>query len=370
MKITPIRCRRRPPFLLGLLILAGAILAACAAPQTKAPTVQSAAAEEEARKQRELVVEAFVDKRTRLFRVGHRIFTRGSMLCGEQSTHAVGVQVMSLDFFGEAWREAASSKLGLTEKLRLIDVVPDSPADAVGLRAGDVLLAIDDWTVPAGEEALEQTNKRVSGLLQSGDPIRFNVRRGTEELAFTAVPVPACDYNLVLIAEDVKNAFADGNSIVFFTGLMDFFQSEEELALVLSHELAHNSMDHVASKKTNAMMGGIFGLILDVAAAAGGVNTGGGFTDIGMQAGAGAYSVAFEKEADYVGLYFMALAGYDLSEAPNLWRRMATMSPQSIQLRGSHPTTPERFVALEQAIREIERKKQQGLSLSPEMKLK
>ena len=109
-------------------------------------------------------------------------------------------------------------------------------------------------------------------------------------------------------------------------------------------------------------------LVLDIAAAAAGVNTQGGFTRLGAQAGAGTYSVEYEREADYVGLYLLANAGFDETKAPILWRRMAIQNPNAIAHRGTHPTTPERFVALEKSVEEIAGKRISNQRLMPEMK--
>ena len=149
---------------------------------------------------------------------------------------------------------------------------------------------------------------------------------------------------------------------------MDFFKTDEEIALVVSHELAHNSMSHTDAKKRNALLGGFFGALVDIAAAAGGINTNGEFTKMSMNAGAGVYSVEFEQEADYVGLYFMATAGYKIDDAPLFWRRMATNNSQAISIKSSHPTTPDRFVALEGTVKEINLKISNRQPLKPEMK--
>jgi predicted Zn-dependent protease len=80
---------------------------------------------------------------------------------------------------------------------------------------------------------------------------------------------------------------------------------------------------------------------------------------------AGAYSQEFEAEADYVGLYVIARAGYRIDDAANFWRRMAISSPGSVTMTGDHPATPERFVALQAAVKEIEAKTAQGQPLVP-----
>jgi beta-barrel assembly-enhancing protease len=76
----------------------------------------------------------------------------------------------------------------------------------------------------------------------------------------------------------------------------------------------------------------------------------------------------FEREADYVGFYIMALDGWPIDSAPDLWRRMAAESPGSITFASSHPTTAERFVRLEQWIDEIHKKQVAGEPLRPTMK--
>jgi predicted Zn-dependent protease len=130
----------------------------------------------------------------------------------------------------------------------------------------------------------------------------------------------------------------------------------------------HNIRQHHKTTKKNAAVGAAFGFLLDVAAAAGGVNTNAGFTKMGMQAGGQAYSKEMEAEADYVGLYILANAGYDIHSGPNLFRRLGVASPKSMEAKyaTSHPSTPERFVMLEETIGEIEAKKAAGKTLLPE----
>jgi predicted Zn-dependent protease len=103
------------------------------------------------------------------------------------------------------------------------------------------------------------------------------------------------------------------------SGMVRFCQTNDELALVVGHEMAHNAMNHMKSKRANAAGG----LIVDILFAAIGVNTQGGFAKLAGNA----YSPAFEQEADYVGLYYTARAGFDISSAANFWRRMAIADP-------------------------------------------
>jgi predicted Zn-dependent protease len=150
--------------------------------------------------------------------------------------------------------------------------------------------------------------------------------------------------------------------------MMRFAQNDDELAVVVGHEIAHNAMRHLDAKKKNATLGAILGAVVDIAAATQGVNTGGDFTNMGAGIGAMSYSQDFEREADYVGMYLLALAGRSYENAADFWRRMAQESPGSIKYASSHPTSAERFVRLEQTVAEIRQKQDAGLPLVPVMK--
>ena len=131
--------------------------------------------------------------------------------------------------------------------------------------------------------------------------------------------------------------------------------------VVLGHELAHNALGHVRQKTAQSLAGRLADLAILIFA---GVDTGGWLTQISTLV----YSKEFEADADYMGLYFTALAGYNIQIAPTLWRRMAVEHPGSIKGNwlATHPSSPERAVALEKTIAEINEKKAKGMPLLPE----
>lgn len=350
----------------GFIIL----LAGCVAPQTRMPTVDSESSREEARKQQELVIEDYMSANKRLQAVAARIVVSGTALCGNKVGPYYGLNAWNLSGFDPQWRETAQSRFGLDDQVRISDIAPGSAADVAGLREGDVVLEVDGWSPPLGKDGPGKLMEKLSERGASGQPVNIVVRRDDEQITLPVTPSRACDFRVTLAPGDIKNAYADGKNIVVYKGMMDFFRTDEEVALVVSHELAHNSMKHIDAQQTNATVGGLVGLLIDVAAAFGGVNTNGDFSRLGSNVGAGMYSVAFEQEADYVGLYFMASAGYDIDDVADFWRRMATLDSRAITLKSSHPTTPERFVAIEATVKEIKEKKDAGQALNPELKAK
>jgi predicted Zn-dependent protease len=163
------------------------------------------------------------------------------------------------------------------------------------------------------------------------------------------------------------NAYADGQRVVVFPEMVAFTKNDEELALVLSHEMAHNIMEHPDGQKQNVGMAGIAGALADALAQTQGIETGGMLGKLSAQGAVLRYSKGFEREADYVGMYIMARSGYAIADAPKFWRRMSKKNPDGMYVGTTHPTNPDRFVALSKAISEIEGKRAAGLPLFPEI---
>lgn len=180
----------------------------------------------------------------------------------------------------------------------------------------------------------------------------------------------SCIYDYQLKNEENLNAYADGNSIFVTPIMMRFAGTDNELSVVLGHEYAHNLMGHIASKKTNFMAGMGIGFALDMLAThALGVNTGGQISKMGASAGGNAYSPSFESEADYVGMYVTARAGYDTSNAHNFWRKMTIASPDGAFTTSTHPANPDRSVMLQKSRTEILAKKKANQKLIPNIKI-
>lgn len=182
-------------------------------------------------------------------------------------------------------------------------------------------------------------------------------------------PEANCNMNVVLTdKEKGLNAFADGTRIVIFANMVDFAKDDDHLALVLAHEYVHHMMRHVQSSQTNVAAGAIFGTLIDAIASSQGINTQGQAGKLGAQAALLSYSPSFEHEADYIAMYILARANFNINDAPGFWRMMSQYNPKGIYNRTTHPTTPERFVMLQKTINEINAKKRAGQPLLPNLK--
>lgn len=183
-------------------------------------------------------------------------------------------------------------------------------------------------------------------------------------------PKRACSFSFALADQDVLNAWADGKGVYITPKMVSFASTDEELANVLSHEYAHNILQHPQSTGQNAAAGAIGGLLLDTLAKSQGLDTGGQLSKLGADYGQYHYSIAFEREADYVGMYVLTNAGYRVDGALDFWRRFTTQDPNGLYGSRSHPSNPERTVAMQNTINEINSKKAAGAPLLPEMKKK
>ena len=120
-------------------------------------------------------------------------------------------------------------------------------------------------------------------------------------------------------------------------------------------------------QRANAILGWAGGAAIDAGIVLGGISTGGAFNRAFTRAGARAFSVAFEREADYVGAYYAARAGFELAGAEEFWRALSLENPDTLRIAADHPVTPVRFVQMQKATAEIADKRRRGLPLDPEL---
>jgi membrane-associated protease RseP (regulator of RpoE activity) len=350
----------RPRWLPVLIVVILAGGASCT-PTLGVPQVSQVAVDEETRLQREMAVSMFQARRIRLARISTRLRVDSSELCGDLVAPFYGFVARSLSDISEEYRDTVARlwRFGDQPTVELVD--PGSPAEEAGLEQGWKIARINGTEVRDERGVIEAVGSA------DGSNLELELAGERAGQVVEIVPVMACRFPVMLEIANTVNAFADGSNVFIASGMVKFVENDEELALVVGHEMAHNILDHIGKQQGNYMAGGLLGLLLDLGAAAAGINTGGAGQSIGASLGAGVSASGFESEADYMGAYIAARAGYDVSGAPLLWRRMAVEHPGSIDgaFMASHPSTPERFVALAKTVEEIEERRAAGEPLVP-----
>jgi predicted Zn-dependent protease len=161
---------------------------------------------------------------------------------------------------------------------------------------------------------------------------------------------PGWAWEINVLHSDQLNAFCmPGGKIMFYSGLIQQLRlSDDEIAIVMGHEIAHALREHSREQMSNAILAqtaigvgaAIFGLGQESANLAG----------TGYQALiATRFSRADEAEADRIGLELSARAGYDPRAGVTLWQKMASANQggKPPELLSSHPSDANRVRQIE-----------------------
>ncbi|MCM8774544.1 MAG: M48 family metallopeptidase [Candidatus Omnitrophica bacterium] len=236
----------------------------------------------------------------------------------------------------------------------VIIVKENSPAYKVGIMPGDVLISINDRKIPD-----TYTFNRLASNFKIGDLLKIKILRNNTHLDFD-LKLDEIPINVPLAVVDIQevNAATDGKSIFVTYGLLNFAKSDDEIAAVIAHELAHLVRGHVSKMQGSQLIGAIAAIVLGIVVESSSPGSG----EIVMK-GAGQISEIFtaqysrdlEREADYFGTKFVYQAGYDPEVYANFLERFAIEIPQSMisNYLSTHPTSPERILRVKKAIEEL-----------------
>ena len=168
------------------------------------------------------------------------------------------------------------------------------------------------------------------------------------------LPNPANDFEweYILIDNDkVRNAWCmPGGKIAVYTGILKITKNQNGLAAVMGHEIAHAVAKHsverasrgivvnLATQITDILSGGKLSQVNRVT----GMNTVGLLSQIGIL---NPFNRKQESEADYLGLIFSSLSGYDIRETVKIWERMkaANKGKEPSEFMSTHPSPTNRI---------------------------
>lgn len=312
-------------FALGLLALTS-----CASVKSRLPVPKQTAITVLANAQQERVFKSYLARAKRLNLVSHKVLAANADLC-EKTRLDVGIVLHARKSYPKALRKGAAKVLGAGKTPSVLFVRDqENPAQFSKISPGDTI-------VNGAGKAVDLDDKSVQDGLMRG-VLKFKHKGQIQNLRVQTKSI--CDYPVRLKFSNAVNAYANGRAITVTTGMMNFVKSDEELALVLGHELAHNTMHHVRKSIWNTL----------------------------VSLNAHRFTRRFEAEADYVGLYYMARAGFDLKNVENFWQRLGVYAPNTIVKAKTHPISPERALAIVLTRDEINTKRANDAPLLPNYK--
>ena len=168
---------------------------------------------------------------------------------------------------------------------------------------------------------------------------------------------PGWKWEVNLIGSKQINAFVmPGGKIVFYTGILDQLQlTDDEIAMVMGHEMAHALREHARERLAKSQ---VTGMGLSLGAQLLGLGDMGNLAaNLGTELLTLQYSRSDESEADLVGLEIAARAGYDPKAAITLWQKMAkaTGDKGGMAFLSSHPSGPNRIKELEANLPKVDK---------------
>lgn len=284
----------------------------------------------------------------RVATVAFRLAASGADICPINAP-LTGLTLHDAAQYAPALREAARSVMGLAEGTAILAVAPGSPADKAGLRAGDRLVAVNGRAVTATVPGRAGSYAGVAAaysLIEDGgeaNPMTVRIGRDGQTLDLPLVPVRGCASRVQLIPSSRVHAKADGAVLSVTTGLLDYVARDDELALVIAHEMAHNALGHRAELQARGATRDLFG-------------------SYGGKAGV---VLATERAADRLAYFLMARAGYDHRMAEPFWTRLHRGPAAGSRAPTTHPDLALRLADYRKAADDIVAARTAGFPPSP-----
>lgn len=266
----------------------------------------------------------------RLEIIAHQIATSSAGQCTSPKM-LTGMMLHDEAGFNQSIRAEAKRWHGLDSGFGITRIVPDSPAAQAGLMHGDEIIAIGGEGLSgfarkfvkrkASYARTEQFIKILEERLQNG-PVSMRVRRSGIERDLSLSGAPGCGGYSVLVDSNELNAWSDGRYIAVTTRMMRFAGSDDELAFVVAHEMAHNILKHSGRFGKGKLLLAEFGI------------------------GSSKVREA-ELAADALAIEMMASAGFDLAASEALLLRSG--KHRGLNLSLSHPGILKRVAGTREA---------------------
>jgi hypothetical protein len=256
---------------------------------------------------------------------GWRIASRNTDTCSEIWA-AIGVSLHHVSQYEPAYRAEAKAAFGLDDSYpSILAVAKGAPAEASGLKPNDRLRAINGADLAdksqgkksaASYDAVSAAMAALEALPEKSAAV-LSIERGDQRLEVNVTPQNVCRSRVELAPGNAINANANGLVAQISGRLVNWVESDDELALVIAHEMAHNLLDHPKRLNEKSALSGLA-------------------TSLGLS---GKAQRQMELEADRMGIIMAASAGYNYKIAPDFWARLNSNAPLAAFLATTHPTT-------------------------------
>tara|TARA_Y100001936_G_scaffold230549_1_gene253734 strand:+ start:185 stop:1012 length:828 start_codon:yes stop_codon:yes gene_type:complete len=211
------------------------------------------------------------------------------------------------------------------------------------------------------QEKLSNDTSKLNEIKEIGKKMEYSI---SEYFSRSNISDPTENFNweyILIENEKVKNAWCmPGGKIAIYTGILKITKNTNGLAAVMGHEIAHAVAKHSVERASRGVLLQTGTSLIDIATGgklskinrSTGMNTVGLLSQIGIM---NPFNRKQESEADYLGLIFASLSGYDILETPKIWERMkeANKGKETPVFMSTHPSSSNRIKNINEWANEV-----------------
>ncbi len=257
---------------------------------------------------------AMREQMLRLGEVDWRIRLAAGNLCPQMAS-GIGVVIDHAAAYGSPDGSAFTRALRLGKLPQVAVVAAGSPAAQAGVRPGDELVAIGDTAMADLLAASRDPSLFAEEVMESlaalppGLPATLILQRGKASLRKKIAPVAVCGSRTILDSGRSLAAYSDSRNLAVTSALIEFTANDDELALIVGHELAHVVLPRAPGAQQQQ-----------------------------------------ESEADLFGARLAHCAGYDVARAADFWPRYRVQDELARSRVPTHPLPERREEAIRAAL--------------------
>ena len=246
---------------------------------------------------------------------------------------------------------SSCSTVPITERKQL-QLVPEAKLNA---QAAQIYEKVKE------KEKLSDDTNQLNEIKDIGKKIEYSISEYFDRSNIKD-PTIGFEWEYILIDnKKIKNAWCmPGGKIAVYTGILDITKNTNGLAAVMGHEIAHavakhsverasrNVATNVVLKVTDILSGGKLSTVNRTT----GIDTVGLLTQMGIL---NPFNRKQETEADYLGLIFSSLSGYDIRETSKIWERMkkANKGKEPPEFMSTHPSSDNRIKKINEWVNDV-----------------
>ncbi|GEM71742.1 M48 family metallopeptidase [Sphingomonas aquatilis] len=268
----------------------------------------------------------------RMAAIAYRLTTANAPLCRSLAP-TPGWAIHSLGQYDPALRDQARASFGFETPIAVEAVVPGSAAAKAGVRAGDSIVSVDGRPIGSGAPGKDASSaasdaavEQIAGL-PADRPLAVELMREGRTRTVTIPASPGCRSAFEVLLGPGMTASADGRIVQIGVRFFERY-NDDEVAVVVAHELSHNILRHATRLEAAGVKRGLL-------------------SEVGRN---GRLFRLTEDQADLLGAYLLRNAGYDPQIAVRFWREHGGDVDGGLFRSRTHPSSSARAKALEAAI--------------------